>query len=173
MTDNGKFRIIVITTGGTIDKIYDESDGSLENKGTSVKQMILSKLRMPYTDIEVNTIFSKDSLFMNDSDRELLANFINYQFTQKCPILILHGTDTMTVSAEYCLNKLGPPPVPVVFTGAMRPMVFADSDAQQNVTEALLACKLLSPGYYISFHNRIFPAPKVRKNKEKSTFEAI
>ena len=57
--------------------------------------------------------------------------------------------------------------VPVVFTGAMIPMGFEDSDATQNVTEALLSAKLLSPGFYISFHNQIFSVPHVQKNKDK------
>ena len=62
---------------------------------------------------------------------------------------------------------------PIVFTGAMKPMGFEDSDSNQNVTEALLAAKILSPGVYISFHNQVFELPNVRKNKEKRTFEAF
>jgi L-asparaginase len=55
----------------------------------------------------------------------------------------------------------------------MIPMGFDDSDAAQTVTEALLAAKLLKPGFYISFHNQIFEVPHVRKNKEKGTFESF
>jgi L-asparaginase len=88
-------------------------------------------------------------------------------------VLVLHGTDTMALSAEYCFDRLKDLNVPVVFTGAMRPMGFDDSDAQQNVTEALLALRLLSPGLYISFHNCILPVPQARKNKDKGYFELI
>ena len=52
-------------------------------------------------------------------------------------------------------------------------MGFEDSDATQNVTEAILATKFCLPGVYISFHGELFDLPKVRKNKDKLTFERI
>ena len=163
--------VIIITTGGTIEKTYDEFDGSLENRGTSIRNRILSKMRLPYTNIQVYPLLSKDSLHMNDEDRTLIAATIKDQSEKNCPIVILHGTDTMSVSAEYCHKTLANPKVPVIFTGAMIPMGFEDTDAAQNVTEALLAAKLLPPGFYISFHNQVFKVPNVQKNKEKRTFE--
>ncbi len=165
--------IILITTGGTIEKTYDEFDGSLENRGTSIKNRIMHKLRLPSTNIYVYPLLSKDSLYMDDLDRELIYSTIKDQLNRKVPIVVLHGTDTMALSAKYCFDKISNLEVPVVFTGAMVPMGFEDTDATQNVTEALLAAKLLCPGFYISFHNQIFEVPNVRKNKEKRTFEAI
>ena len=76
-------------------------------------------------------------------------------------------------SAEFCYKHLGEMQIPLIFTGAMRPLGFTDSDAFQNVTEALLASKLLAPGVYISFHNRVFKVPGVRENKDKRTFESF
>lgn len=165
--------VIIITTGGTIEKTYDEFDGSLENRGTSIKNRILSKMRLPYTNIVVYPLLSKDSLYMTDADRALIAATVKDQMQQGHPIVVLHGTDTMHLSAEHCFKELSAPKVPVVFTGAMIPMGFEDSDAAQNVTEALLAAKLLKPGFYISFHNQVFTVPHVRKNKEKGTFESF
>lgn len=164
--------VIIITTGGTIEKTYNEFDGSLENRGTSIKNRILSKMRLPYTNIMVHPLLSKDSLYMTDEDRSLIAATIQEDMKKNCPIVVLHGTDTMHITAEFCFNALRTPTVPVVFTGAMIPMGFDDSDAAQNVTEALHSAKLLPPGFYISFHNQVFIAPKVRKNKEKGTFES-
>jgi len=166
-----KIKINIITTGGTIEKTYDEQDGSLLNRGPLFRQKILDKLRLPFTDIYVTPILSKDSLHMDDNDRKLLLTELEEKLKEGFPVLILHGTDTMTLSAEYCFDRLKHLSVPVVFTGAMRPMGFDDSDAQQNVTEALLALRLLPSGFYISFHNCILPVPHVRKNKEKGFFE--
>lgn len=171
MEKNKAQEIVIITTGGTIEKTYDEFDGSLENRGTSIKNRILGKLRLPYTHIVVHPLLSKDSLYMDDSDRKLICETIEGELARKAPIVVLHGTDTMSVSAEYCYERLKNLSVPVVFTGAMIPMGFDDTDATQNVTEALLAAKLLGPGFYISFHNQIFKVPHVQKNKEKRTFE--
>ncbi len=170
---NPKQKIIVITTGGTIEKTYDEEEGALENRESLIKDEILSQLRLPYTELEVYSILAKDSLYMTDEDRSFLALSIKHHLSKKSPIVVLHGTDTMAHSAEYVLKELKNLPVPVVFTGAMKPFGFEDSDAKQNVTEALLASKLLAPGVYISFHNRIFLVPNVKKNKEKRTFEAV
>lgn len=164
--------VVIITTGGTIEKTYDEFDGSLENRGTGIKNRILSKMRLPYTNISVCPILSKDSLEMTDADRVLIAQTVQNEMKKNCPIVVLHGTDTMAISAEHCF-KTFKPTVPVVFTGAMIPMGFEDTDAAQNVTEALLAAKLLQPGFYISFHNQVFTVPNVRKNKDKRTFESI
>lgn len=167
----------LITTGGTIEKTYDEFDGTLGNRESLIRERILSRLRLPYTQIHVFSLFSKDSLFMTDYDRTLLSKTIQGQLTKKRPIVILHGTDTMVKSASFCMDdfknlnlKLE---VPLIFTGAMRPMGFDDSDATQNVTEALIAAQILTPGFYISFHNRIFTLPNVRKNKVKRTFESF
>ena len=170
--DNKKVKVTLITTGGTIEKTYNEFDGSLGNRESIIRRMILSQLRLPYTEIEFFSILAKDSLEMDDDDRDFLTKCIERQIKKKSPIIVLHGTDTMSVSAEYCLNKLGKVEVPVIFTGAMMPLGFIDSDAKQNVTEALLASKLLPPGFYISFHSRVFEVPNVRKNVEKRTFEA-
>ncbi|GIL18246.1 MAG: asparaginase [Oligoflexia bacterium] len=164
--------VIIITTGGTIEKTYNEFDGSLENRGTSIRNRILSKMRLPYTNLIVRPILSKDSLFMTDQDRDLICTTISEELKKKNPIVLLHGTDTMSISAEYCFQRIPNPPVPVVFTGAMIPMGFEDTDASQNVTEALLAAKLLPPGFYISFHNQVFEVPYVRKSKERGTFES-
>ncbi len=110
---------------------------------------------------------------MDDADRELICSTIVEEVKKNAPIVVLHGTDSMALTAKYCFDKIKNLSVPVVFTGAMVPMGFEDTDAIQNITEALLSTKLLKPGFYISFHNQIFVVPNVKKNKEKSTFEAI
>lgn len=165
--------IIIITTGGTIDKIYDESDGSLVNRESVIHEEILRYLRLPYTRTHFFNIINKDSLHFTDYDRNVLAKTISVQLEKKCPIIVLHGTDTMAKSAEYCLKMIPEVTQPIVFSGAMKPLGFTDSDAFQNVTEALTACKILDAGIYISFHNRIFNVPGVRKNMAKRTFESF
>lgn len=170
-TNNLKSRIIVLTTGGTIDKSYDEFDGSLQNRGSEIRKQLIARLRLPYTELEVMSLMAKDSLRMNDYDRSLLTQSIKAQMEKGYPIVVIHGTDTMAKSASYAYEQIEKPKVPIVFTGAMKPLGFIDSDAQQNLTEALLASKLLQPGFYISFHNRIFVVPNVRKNPLTRTFE--
>lgn len=169
---NEPLKITVLTTGGTIEKIYDERGGNLENRGTLRKKNILSKLRLPYTKIFVKSVMAKDSLHLTDEDRQIVIEEIKRALSKNTPVVILHGTDTMSVTAELAAKEIPGPKFPVIFTGAMRPMGFEDTDATQNVTEAFLAAKILAGGHYIIFHNRVFTVPNVRKNHTLGTFES-
>ena len=172
---NKSQKIIVISAGGTIEKTYDENDGLLKNRGSAIEHIIYQRLRLPYTDVQVFSILAKDSLDMTDEDRTLLKTFIDTKLFQKVPMIVLHGTDTMDVSADYCFKTLhhSPLPVPIVFTGAIRPLGLENSDALQNVAEAVLASTLLKGGIYICFHGRVHQVPGVKKNKTTKTFERI
>ncbi len=165
--------LCVLATGGTIEKIYDELEGSLQNRDTIVKNKILQKLRLPYTDISVKQIMSKDSLTMDDADRAFILSSLRTHESGGHPIVILHGTDTMDLTSKYCFDHYPQVTVPVVFTGAMKPLGFDDSDAAQNVIEAIFAARIMPPGYYVTFHGKLFRVPNFRKNKERGTFEEI
>ncbi len=66
--------------------------------------------------------------------------------------------------------ELPAPSVPVVLTGAMRPFEMKQSDALQNLTEAIFAAGLLAPGVYCVAHGRVLAFPGVRKDLERGTF---
>jgi L-asparaginase len=168
---NQREKVLLLSTGGTIEKTYDEEDGSLVNRATVVFQHLLNRLRLPYTSVDLEVVMAKDSLLMTDQDRGIILNSVQAPTLKGLPVVILHGTDTMEVTARYLFDRLKDIKAPIVFTGAMRPLEFENSDALQNVTEALMAAKLAKPGIYISFHNRLFEVPKVRKNKKAGTFE--
>lgn len=170
---NKRLPLYILTTGGTIEKIYDEFEGSLQNRETIVKNKILQKLRLPYTEIIVKQIMSKDSLYMDDNDRDHILKAVKEHEQSGHPIVVLHGTDTMDKSAKHCLDHYPEISVPIVFTGAMKPLGFDDSDAAQNVIEAIFAARLLRPGYYVTFHGKLFHVPNCRKNKNLGTFEEI
>ena len=164
-------KVVILTTGGTIEKVYDELDGNLENRSPMVHQKILRRLRLPHSKIKIFSVLNKDSQDMNDEDRNLILASIKHQLSNKNPIIVIHGTDTMAKTAEFCKIALGDPLVPIIFTGAMRPLGFENTDAFQNVTESLMASKVLSPGVYIVFHGEIFDVPNVEKDKLNGTFK--
>ena len=166
-----KKTILVLTTGGTIEKCYSEFEGSLLNRNTQLKERFLKKLRLPYADIQVQELMAKDSLQMNDEDRKYILTQVQKLQSGLEPIIILHGTDTMETTARYIFENLKEPKVAIVLTGAMKPIGFEDSDALQNFTEALMVSQVLAPGIYISFHGHLFHVPNVRKNLSKGTFE--
>lgn len=163
-------RVIVLTTGGTIEKIYNERTGALENQSSIIKNHLLDHLRLKHTSIEVIALMSKDSLDMTEEDRVTICHAIRDYCSMEIPILVLHGTDTLEQTARYCWKHFTNVTVPVVFTGAMKPLGYMDSDAGQNFIEALTAGKLLGPGYYVAFHGGIFMVPHVTKDHRLGTF---
>ncbi|MDA9189405.1 asparaginase [bacterium] len=173
MDINAKKKIVLMTTGGTIDKSYDEFDGTLANRDSLIKTHILDKLRFPYLEIEQISILSKDSLHFTEYDRILLAKSIEAQSSKGHPVVVLHGTDSMAKSAQFIKDYLGELAVPIIFTGAMKPVGYSDSDAYQNVVSALMSSQTVSAGIYISFHLRLYQIPGVRKNPSIKSFEAF
>mgnify|MGYP006282158495 CR=1 FL=1 len=167
-----KRTINIITTGGTIEKSYDEVEGTLSNRGSHLREM-LKRLRLPYVHVHHQDLLWKDSLEMTDFDREMIYLAVKNFLGKNDPILILHGTDTMEVTAQYLYDRLMPVPSPIIFTGAMKPFGFEDSDALQNFTEALFATGLVEPGIYIAMHGALHDMPGVHKNRERGTFEKI
>ncbi len=159
-------KITILTTGGTIEKTYDETDGLLRNV-SSVLDEILVTLRMPDLFINHVRLMNKDSRDMTDTDRRRILQAV--RTAASGAVLILHGTDTLVQTGEYLHYHFPVPDRPVVLTGTMRPFEFRDSDAQQNITEALLACRLLSPGVYAVMHNRVLRFPGVVKDRERLT----
>ena len=163
--------IALLTTGGTIEKTYDEETGILSNQSSQVDQM-LKRLRLPGLRIQRLNLMAKDSLEMTDHDREIICKAVELYMLQELPVILLHGTDTMEHTAEYLHNHLKCEK-PVILTGAMKPFGFEDSDALQNLTEAMVSASILSPGVYIVIHGQVLQLPGVKKNKSKKTFEKI
>jgi L-asparaginase len=164
-------RIYVLTTGGTIEKMYSERAGTVVNDASKIGDY-LDLLRLPDTEVEVVPVMNIDSLQMTDADRaELVARMTPLMATKR-PIVITHGTDTMAETGIYIQRAFPSLAVPVILTGAMRPLGFDHSDGLQNLTESLLAARLLAPGVYIVLHGQVFPADRARKDRDLGTFVA-
>lgn len=161
--------VVILTTGGTIEKTFNESDGSLRNVG-SVLEHILSRLRLNDVTTSHIRVMSKDSLEMTDVDRDTILDAVREALPKGDAVLVVHGTDTLSVTGEHLHGNLSSLEKPVVLTGAMRPFEFRDSDAFQNVTEALMACRLLSGGVYAVMHSQALRFPGVIKDRQRMTF---
>ncbi|USN98741.1 MAG: asparaginase [Phycisphaeraceae bacterium] len=165
--------VTLISTGGTIEKTYDERTGTLQNRMSIVDKM-LAALRLE--DITINTLelFSKDSLDLTDADRARILGMVRVMLKDSSPerggIVILHGTDTLSVTGEMLRRELADLEVPVVLTGAMRPYEMQRSDALQNLTEAVFAAGVLGPGVYVVAHGRALAFPGVVKDVTRGTF---
>jgi len=167
-------QVTLITTGGTIEKTYDEQTGVLSNRRTLVDRM-LAELHLEDTVISTVELMSKDSLDMTPDDRRRIVEAVRGAAdgdAASSGVVVLHGTDTLCETGELLAAELPRPRVPVVLTGAWRPFEMKRSDALQNLTEAIFATGALPPGIYCVAHGRPLRFPGVRKDRERGTFVA-
>lgn len=166
-----RFRLALISTGGTIEKTYDELSGLLENR-VSVLDVMLSSLRLEDLALERFPLMNKDSLEMTQGDHDAIAELALRCTKRHDGVVVVHGTDRLAVSGERVLQRSPGPNLaaPVVFTGAMVPYALRRTDALQNLTEALGAARILPPGVYAAFHGKVLTFPGVIKDPERQTF---
>jgi L-asparaginase len=157
--------LCVVTTGGTIDKIYfdDKSDFQV---GEPQIGRILEELGVAFR-FTVIPILRKDSLHLDEGDRELVRATIAAQ--QARQVLVTHGTDSMVETARVLASI---PDKTIVLTGALNPARFRGSDAEFNIGTAVGAVQSLPPGVYIAMNGRVWDPEKVRKNADANRFEA-
>ena len=159
--------IKIFVTGGTFDKDYDEKNGKLYFKDTHMSEIL--NLGRSKVEVNIETLMMIDSLDMKETDRRLIVD--SCETTNEKNIIVTHGTDTMTETA----NKLGEKNLQktIVLTGAMIPYKFGTSDGLFNIASALAYVQTLSDGVYVAMNGRIFTYDNVIKNKETGIFEEI
>lgn len=159
-------KILIINTGGTFNKVYNPLTGDLdiEPTGEAIKSIAVAWLR----ELKLVNIIGKDSLDMNDEDRDIIITTI--QEAKEKNIIIVHGTDTMEITAKYLndakINKK------IILTGAMLPHSINPIESTSNLCSAygfLNAKKGF--GVFISMNGVIKDYKRVVKNKEKGYFE--
>ena len=158
--------LLVVTTGGTIDKVYfdDKSDYQV---GEPQIGRILKELGVAFR-FNVIPILRKDSLHIDAADRELMRATIAAQAARH--VLVTHGTDTMVDTAKVLAAVGGKT---IVLTGALNPAGFRGSDAEFNIGTAVGAVQSLPAGVYIAMNGRVWDPRRVRKNVAANRFEAL
>lgn len=159
-------KITFIQTGGTIDKDYPHSTkGWAFEFGEPATIRILEKLN-PSFEYDIVTSCQKDSLEIDDIDREALADLIIHQETDK--LIVTHGTDTMKETAAYLSDRIGDKLV--VITGAMLPERFSNSDASINLGAAIAAVNILQSGVFIVMHGVVKRFDKIERDMETGQY---
>src|SRR5215475_12064319 len=155
--------IAVVTTGGTIDKLYFDSLSEYQVGDSVVRKLLaIGNVRYPFEIIEA---LRKDSLEMTDADRDELYRRVAGLKSSR--VIITHGTDTMTVTAAHLASIQGKT---IVMTGALTPARFTESDASFNLGMAFAAAQTAPPGVFIVMNGEVFPAGDVRKDREAGRF---
>ncbi len=158
-------KLLIVTTGGTIDKIYFDDMSDYQIGDPQIGQ-ILQQLQVGF-EFEVKAMMRKDSLHFTQQDRDTIYTAI--ADSEASHVLITHGTDTMVQTA---LQLADIPNKTMVLTGALNPARFRDSDAVFNIGCAVGAVQTLPPGAWIAMSGCIWDPHEVRKNRDKNRFEA-
>ena len=159
-------KLKILTTGGTIDKVYFDANSSFEVGDPQIGEL-LEQTGVAF-DYQVVSLMRKDSLELTDEDRATIAHHIA-EDTVHHRFLITHGTDTMVQTAET-LQALGEKNT-IILTGSLQPMRFKQSDGVFNIGYAVAASQLLPSGVYIAMHGKVFDPMKTRKNVDAQRFE--
>ena len=159
-------KILIINTGGTFNKVYNPLTGNLDIdlKGKALNDIAKHWLN----EFKIINIVGKDSLDINNIDRETLVKTIKESYEES--IIIVHGTDTIDKSAKFLdaanLEK------EIILTGAMVPYSIDPIEATANFASAYGYLNAINKnGVYIAMNGVIKDYTSVIKNKEKGYFE--
>ena len=103
--------------------------------------------------------------------REKLA--LVCQSSSHSRVLITHGTDSLTDTAVYLAHRALPQHQTIVITGALKPEVFKQSEAEFNVGVAVGALQGgLEPGVYVAMSGTVFRWDHVTRDSHTDLFVA-
>lgn len=157
--------ILILTTGGTIDKLYFDALSEYQI-GDSVVGRLLQTARVTKT-FRLVELMRKDSLDLTDADRATIRAVVAE--APEAKIVVTHGTDTMTDTAHALADVAGKT---IVLVGALAPARFAESDATFNLGMAFAAAQVAAPGVWIAMNGTVFPGDRVRKDRAVNAFVA-
>lgn len=160
--------MLILNSGGTFNKQYNLLNGELEIPyNNSAIERILQSVESKY---DVAGVIYKDSLDMTMSDRKMLANII--MESKDDTFVIVHGTDTMHMSAEFLSEIFDDRKI--VFVGAMKPFEIDNIEASLNLGMAIGFAKAVQKvGVYICMSGYVEPWDKIRKNTKFGKFEVV
>jgi L-asparaginase len=158
--------ITVVTTGGTIDKLYFDSLSEYQVGESVVRKLLaIGNVKYPFEIVEA---LRKDSLELTDQDRDELVRLVGGLKTSR--VVMTHGTDTMAITAARLASIPGKT---IVLTGALAPARFSESDASFNLGMAFATTQVAPAGVYIVMNGEVFPAGAVRKDREAGRFVRV
>lgn len=157
-------KLKIITTGGTIDKIYFDAKSEFQVGDPQIGEVL--KEANVSIDYEIAPVLRKDSLDLTDEDRQFIRDAV--KSSSQRYIIVTHGTDTMVETAKALK---GIPNKVIVLTGAMQPAKFRFTDAVFNIGCAITAVQILADGVYIAMNGRIFDPEHSKKNASLNRFE--
>jgi L-asparaginase len=138
-------RVLLLYTGGTfgMDSSHTGKAGqpmvipklSPAALQARLKQRVPELQELARCDIEI--LLNRDSAHVGPEEWKIFARRIRAQAARYQGIVLLHGTDTLAYTASALAFLLRPCPVPVILTGAQRPLSAIRTDARRNLISAV------------------------------------
>ncbi len=160
--------MLILNCGGTFNKRYNQLTGKLE---VPYDNYAIEKiLNSAYAEYDLAGVIYKDSLDMSVDDRKMIANIISQ--SSESDFLIVHGTDTMHLSAEF-LDEVFDDRI-IVLTGSMKPFEIDNIEATLNLGIAMGFLKSITEyGVYICMNGYVERWDKIEKNRDIGKFEIV
>lgn len=160
--------MLILNSGGTFNKKYNPLNGELEIPySNGVIEEILQSSDFKYN---LAGVIYKDSLDMTMDDRKILANVI--MESNEDTFVIVHGTDTMHLSAEFLSEVFDDRKI--IFVGAMKPFEIDNIEASLNLGMAIgFAKAVCENGVYICMSGHVKSWNKIEKNSKFGKFEVV
>ena len=157
--------LLIISCGGTFDKSRFTKSGKFVC-GEPAAHSMLKAARISTDHCEVRSLMKKDSLDMDDADRNAVKKAIIEAPQDR--IAIVHGTDTLVKTARYLVGAA--PKKTVSIVGAMNPAVFTGSDASFNLGFGLAVALGWPSGVWVAMHGGVWEPSKVQKDPKRQQF---
>ena len=176
------FKIMVITTGGTIAQQHDEFDRTIQQETSSpfkeciedivkrLNEIGAKKKETHFIDeVLIEELLNKDSSNIVSEDWIVLINKIVAEYDNYKAFVITHGTNTLgytSAALSFALGRLGKP---VVLTGSQVSFGEPGSDAQMNLENAIRIAsynKVNLWGVMVVFGSKIINGTRVKKMTE-------
>ena len=160
--------MLILNSGGTFNKRYNPLNGELEVPFDN--EAIERILQSVDSDYDLAGVMYKDSLEMTTDDRKILANIIMQ--SKDDTFIIVHGTDTMHLSAEF-LAEIFDDRI-IILVGSMKPFEIDSIEASVNLGMAIGFSKAVNEfGVYICMSGFVKPWQNLQKNKKFGKFEVV
>ena len=120
-------------------------------------------------------VFCQDSVNLQPQQWPELAQRIYDCCDRYDGIVVTHGTDTMAYTAAMLSFMLHRIPIPVVLTGAQRPLIHPESDGLSNLHCAFAMAASGIGGVFVAFHSHVILGSHAVKSRCSSfhAFESV
>lgn len=159
-----KKKILLIHSGGTIGMTRDSQSGVLRPDMFYASLLKVIPEISTIADMEVEIPFVLDSAELNFQHWQQLAAIIKKRSADIDGVVITHGTDTLAYTASALSYMLPDIPIPVILTGAQRPLEELRSDARNNLINAVELATAEIPEVAIFFDYKLMRGNRTSKN---------